>query len=93
MELKLPLILQDGKYIITESGATILMDAGGTNQIAYITQEAMQDIASPPSSDLQRLMDYLDTFSDIASEKYDKGLIEDDGRVWVRSADVLPYRA
>ncbi|KQR32490.1 hypothetical protein ASF91_13220 [Rhizobium sp. Leaf155] len=71
----------------------MLMDAGGENQVAYVTDEAMQDIEFPPKSDMQRLLDHLETFSEIASKKYDQGLIESDGRVWVTSEDVMPYRS
>jgi hypothetical protein len=53
-----------------------------------VTDEALQDIASPPDASLERLSQYRSEIEEIASQKHSAGQIEDDGSVCVTSADV-----
>lgn len=53
-----------------------------------VTDEALQDIASPPDYSLERLSQYRSQIEEIASRKHSAGQIESDGSVCVTSADV-----
>jgi hypothetical protein len=53
-----------------------------------VTDEALERIASPPKSGIERLREYRARMEDIASTKHTAGRIEADGTVKVTSADV-----
>ncbi len=53
-----------------------------------VTDEALQDLASPPDSSPNRLAEYRNHIEAVASKKYDAGNIENDGSIRVTSGDV-----
>ena len=69
-------------------GYAIKMMAGDKIVPVLVTDEALQDIASPPDCSLERLSQYRIQIEDIASRKHSAGQIESDGSVCVTSADV-----
>ncbi len=53
-----------------------------------ITREAINTMAPPPGTYLQRLNDNLRRFREIASRKYDARQIEKDGSILIETDDV-----
>ena len=71
-----------------EGGVAFRMSDGTRDLTVLVTDEALEDSASPPSHDLARFDDYRVTYARIASAKYDAGAFELDGRLLVRTADI-----
>jgi hypothetical protein len=71
--------------------ALLLMDAGGASQIVVINREALLDVAEPPRCDESRLQERIDIFSEIASAKYDRGELEQDGRIRITAIDITEW--
>ena len=69
-------------------GFAIKMMCGSQIVPVIVTDEALQDIASPPDASEERLSQYRSQIEAIASQKHNSGKIEDDGSVLVTSADV-----
>jgi hypothetical protein len=69
----------------------MIRDTGGVVPV-IVTTEALQDIASPPASDIQGMDAYRTTFEEIASDKFDRGEVDGmTGEIWIRQADVRQF--
>lgn len=84
----MPLTLKSG--FLTSSGeeGRLLMDSGAGMVVVEISHHALEAIADPPRADEFRLQQYIETFSRIASEKFDAKQFEPAGRLRVTSRDV-----
>lgn len=65
-----------------------LQDQDGKAVVALVTREALHDVEYPPEETLGRFEAYRDMFAEIASDKFDQGMFETDGSLWVRHTDV-----
>ncbi len=89
----MPLKLRSGFLKSSGKEALLLMDAGNGDQIIMVTREALETIASPPRADEFRLQEHIETLGAIASSKYDAGIIQPDGRVWITVDDIRSWKA
>lgn len=89
----MPLKLKSGFMTASGADGRLLMDCGIGDQIVLITHDALEAIADPPRADEFRLQEYIDTFSRIASEKFDKRMFDDAGRISVTAEDARKWRA
>ena len=71
-----------------EGGVGFRMSDGTRELTVLVTDEALEDSASPPSHDVARFDDYRGSYARIASAKYDARAFELDGRLMVRTADI-----
>jgi hypothetical protein len=69
-------------------GYAIKMMSGNQIVPVIVTDEALQDIASPPEASLERLRQYRSQIEEVASRKHSLGQIETDGSVCVTSKDL-----
>ncbi|MBA9036268.1 hypothetical protein [Rhizobium leguminosarum] len=72
--------------------ALLAMDAGDANQMVVIDRGALLEVAEPRRCDESRLQENIDLFSRIASEKYDRGDLEPDGRIRIDAGDLFAWR-
>jgi hypothetical protein len=68
--------------------AILMRSENGLPVRVLVTDEALQDLATPPDSSLNRLAEYRSHIEAVASKKYDAGNIESDGSIRVTSGDV-----
>lgn len=56
----------------------------------FVSRQALEDIDAKPHSNgaIARFNEYRAQFEEIASDKYDKGHLEQDGNVCIRSRDL-----
>ncbi|MDL2403880.1 hypothetical protein PY649_34035 [Rhizobium mayense] len=88
----MPLRLISGMLRSSGNDAMLIMDSGMVNQFVLVTKQAILDIEAPPRCDESRLQQHIQIFSNIASEKYDRGDVKSDGRVWITSDDVAKWK-
>jgi hypothetical protein len=69
-------------------GWSVQMTDGTKNYRVLVSDEALQDLAHPPDSGLDRLDAYRDVIEAAASAKLAAGIMEADGTIRVTSADV-----
>ncbi|KGD96385.1 hypothetical protein JL39_17435 [Rhizobium sp. YS-1r] len=88
----MPLTLKSG--FLTSSGyeGRLIMSSGAGDQVVVVTHDALAAIADPPRVDEFRLQEYIETFSRIASEKFDGGLFDSTGHVCVTVGDIRKWR-
>lgn len=67
------------------------MDSGAGIVVVEISHHALEAVADPPRADEFRLQKYIDTFSRIASEKYDEKQLNPAGHIRVTSKDVRTW--
>lgn len=89
----MPLHLKSGFMTSSGAEARLLMDSGAGDQIISITIGALEAVADPPRADEFRLQNYIDTFSRIAGEKYDRAEFDLSGHVRVTADDVRAWRS
>lgn len=87
----MPLLLTDHEPLSERQGFVIFMSAKKLQSV-FVTREALEDVEFPPLCSRYRLEKHLDRFRAIASEKYERGAIEGDGRIWITSADIIRWR-
>ena len=88
----MPLNIRSGRFKLTDTGAVLRLDDHGKPRTVVITRQALRAIASQPRADLNRVGDTIRVFRDIASEKYDRGMVNGDLRVWVTAKDVAKWK-
>ncbi|AYG63607.1 hypothetical protein QD460_25585 [Rhizobium jaguaris] len=88
----MPLRLISGMLRSSGNDAMLIMDTGMLNQFVLVTKQALLDVASPPRCDESRLQQHIQIFSNIASDKYDRGEVKPDGRVWITSDDIAKWK-
>jgi hypothetical protein len=89
----MPLKLKSGFMVSSGAEGRLLMDCGVGDQVVLIGQDALEAIADPPRADEFRLQEFIETFSFIASEKFDKHALDPSGHVRVTAEDVRAWRA
>jgi hypothetical protein len=92
-EVSMPLKLKSG--FMTSSGieGRLLMDCGAGDQVVTIDLEALEAIADPPRADEFRLQEYVQAFSHIASDKFDRRDFDATGHVCVTASDARDWRS
>ena len=89
----MPLKLKSGFLTSDGSEARLLMDSGAGDQVVMITHEALEAIADPPRADEFRLQQHIETFSLIASDKFDNGAFDPTGHIHITADDVKKWRS
>ncbi|MEH0295929.1 hypothetical protein V6R98_27525 [Agrobacterium sp. CCNWLW71] len=89
----MPLKLKSGFMVSSGAEARLLMDCGVGDQIVLVSQGALEAIADPPRADEFRLQQFIEAFSEIASEKFDKHALDQTGHVNVTADDARAWRA
>ncbi len=71
-------------------GVLFAMNDGGRPVSVLVSLHALEDIDPPDhgSEHIKRFNDYRSQFEQIASDKYDRGLVEHDGTVCIRGRDL-----
>ena len=89
----MPLTLKSG--FLTSSGyeGRIIMASSVGDHVVVVTHDALAAIADPPRVDEFRLQEYIEVFSRIASDKFDRSLLDASGHVCVTAGDVRKWRA
>ncbi len=74
-------------------GVRFAMSDSARTVSVLVSRQALEDIDPKPHSNgtIERFNEYRAQFEEIASDKYDKGHLEQDGNVCIRSRD-LPGR-
>ena len=78
-------------YHMVRQRAVIIMNGERGLQPVYVTQDALNDIQSPPQCDAQRLAQFVDVFATIATSKIEKGMFAFDGQIWITASDVRTW--
>ncbi|MCC2611001.1 hypothetical protein [Neorhizobium petrolearium] len=88
----MPLKLKSG--FLTSSGdeGRLLMDSGTGDEVVVVSYNALEAIADPPRADEFRLQQYIEAFSQIASNKFDEKQFGRAGHIRVTSEDVRNWR-
>lgn len=89
----MPLKLKSAFMTSTGNDARLLMDCGVGDQIVSVTHEALEAVADPPRADEFRLQEFIETFSQIASLKFDRREFDQTGHVSVMAQDVRSWQA
>jgi Protein of unknown function (DUF1488) len=71
-------------------GVLFMMNDAGRSVSVLVSRHALEDIDPPHHGDqhIDRFNEYRRQFEQIASDKYDKGLVEQDGTVCIRGRDL-----
>jgi hypothetical protein len=83
-------VAQPGTIVEDRDGVLFAMiDAGRTISV-LVSRHALEDIDPPEHGDkhIERFNEYRSQFEQIASDKYDRGLLERDGTVCIRGRDL-----
>ncbi|ADY66132.1 MULTISPECIES: hypothetical protein [Agrobacterium] len=78
-------------YHMVRQSAVIIMNGEKGLQPIHVTQEALNDIQSPPQCDAQRLAQFVEVFATIAASKIEKGMFAFDGQIWITATDVRAW--
>jgi len=81
---------QPATLIHDRDGVLFMMNDGSRTISVLVSRHALEDIDPPQHGDehIERFNEYRGQFEQIASEKYDKGLVEQDGTVCIRGRDL-----
>jgi len=83
---------QPATLIDDSEGVLFIMNDAGRTVSVLVSRHALEDIEPPEHGDehteLERFNEYRSQFEQIASDKYDKGLVEQDGTVCIRGRDL-----
>jgi len=88
--MPLDTVAQPGALINNQDGVLFTMYDGGRTISVLVSRHALEDIDRPQHGDahLQRFNEYRIQFEQIASDKYDRGQLEQDGTVCIRGRDL-----
>jgi predicted PolB exonuclease-like 3'-5' exonuclease len=88
--MPLTTVAQPGTLIDDREGVLFSMNDGGRIVSVLVSRHALEDIDPPEHGDerIERFNEYRRQFEEIASDKYDKGLLEQDGTVCIRGRDL-----
>lgn len=78
-------------YHMGKQHAVIIVNSERGPQPIHVTQDALNDIQSPPQCDAQRLAQFVDVFATIAACKIEKGMVAFDGHIWITATDVRAW--
>jgi hypothetical protein len=83
-------IAQPGEPVVDLQGVHFLMKDGGRTVSILVSRRALEDVDAAEHGDehMERFNEYRIQFEQIASDKYDKGLVELDGTVCIRGRDL-----
>lgn len=83
-------VAQPGALVDGGEGVCFAMNDGGRTVSVLVSRHALEDIDPPEHGEelMLRFNEYREQFEQIASDKYDKGLIEGDGTVCIRGRDL-----
>jgi hypothetical protein len=87
----MPIVLVNRSPADHPDGFEIAASSGGFGIRVIITREAINTMAPPPGTYLERLRANLQHFREIASRKYDADKIEEDGSILIKPDDVLDF--
>ncbi|MCV9967485.1 hypothetical protein OIU34_37275 [Pararhizobium sp. BT-229] len=77
---------------ITDENGHVPMTDDTADWLVIVTREALEDIASPPDATLARLLEFADTFGDVATFKLEHGRAGEEETIWIQSADITEWR-
>lgn len=83
-------IAQPGELVEDQEGVHFLMKDGVRTVGVLVSRHALEDVDAAEHGDagIARFDDYRVQFEQIASDKYDRGLVEQDGTVCIRGRDL-----
>jgi hypothetical protein len=83
-------VSQPGTLDDEREGVLFPMNDGARTISVLVSRHALEDIDPPEHGDghIERFNEYRKQFEQIASDKYDNGLIERDGTVCIRGRDL-----
>jgi hypothetical protein len=83
-------VAQPGTLDNAHEGVMFAMSDGGRTISVLVSLHALEDIDPPAHGEehIERFNEFRMQFEQIASDKYDKGLIEQDGTVCIRGRDL-----
>jgi hypothetical protein len=89
-EMPLDPVAQSAELVEDQEGVHFLMKDGERMLSILVSRHALEDIYAAEHGDahIERFNEYRIQFEQIASDKYDKGLIEQDGTVCIRGRDL-----
>jgi hypothetical protein len=81
---------QPPTLIDDREGVLFTMHDAGRAVSVLVSRHALEDIDPPEHGDehIERFNEYRSQFEQIASDKYEKGLVEQDGTVCIRGRDL-----
>ena len=88
--MPLDTVAQPGTLIDDREGVLFPMNDAGRAVSVLVSRHALENIDPPGHVDkhIERFNEYRRQFEQIASDKYDKGLLEQDGTVCIRGRDL-----
>jgi Protein of unknown function (DUF1488) len=88
--MPLDTLAKPGRLAVDRDGVVFLMNDGERAVSVLVSRHALEDIAQPEQRGgrIDRFNEYRCRFEQIASAKYDRGLIEEDGTVCIRGRDL-----
>jgi len=83
-------VAQPGTLVQDQEGVLFSMYVGGRSISVLVSRHALENIDPPEhgKAPIQRFNEYRSQFEQIASDKYDRGLLELDGTVCIRGRDL-----
>lgn len=79
-------------FLSDENGHLSMRD-GEQNWLVIVTREALEDMAGPAESSLDRLLAYSDVFGDVATFKLEHGRAGDENTIWIQTDDIREWRS
>jgi len=79
-------------FIQDENGHIPMADKTA-NWLVIVTREALEGVASPPDASEERLLEYVDTFGQVATYKLEHGRAGKEETIWVQMEDVAEWRS
>jgi hypothetical protein len=88
--MPLEALAKPGVLASDREGVIFVMNDCGRDISVLVSRHALEDIAQPEQRGrrIARFNEYRSRFEQIASDKYDRGLIEEDGTVCIRGRDL-----
>ncbi|NTZ93512.1 hypothetical protein [Agrobacterium tumefaciens] len=83
-------IIPVGYHMVRQDAVIIVNGERGLWPV-HVTQDALNDIQSPPQCDAQRLAQFADVFAMIGASKIEKGMFAFDGQIWITASDVRTW--
>jgi hypothetical protein len=88
--MPLTTVEQPAMLIDEREGVRFMMNDAGRAVSVLVSRHALEDIDPPEHGDahIKRFNEYRSQFEEIASDKFDNGLVEQDGTVCIRGRDL-----
>jgi hypothetical protein len=83
-------VAQPGTLVDDREGVLFAMNDGSRTISVLVSRHALENVDPPMHSDehIERFREYRKQFEQIASDKYDRGQLEQDGTVCIRGRDL-----